>query len=159
MADGGSRRAEWTLEVFEADDGSVPYKQFIEKLSDFKFAALDAAMVRVLAARGLDLVRTEWLKALGEGLHEFRVRHTAEEIAHMFGGEVGAEARAPEAVLLRVFVHFHGAKVILLLGGYDKGGDPSERRQQREIREARRLLTQFKERQRRDRTRARRGRG
>jgi hypothetical protein len=77
----------------------------------------------------------------------------------MFGGEVGAETRAPEAVLLRVFVHFHGAKVILLIGGYDKGGDPSERRQQREIREARRLLAQFKERQRRDRARARRGRG
>jgi hypothetical protein len=123
------------------------------------FAALDEAMDRVLAVRGLDLVRTEWLKALGEGLHEFRVRHNADEIAHMFGGEVGAGARAPEAVLLRVFVHFHGAKVILLIGGYDKGGDPSERRQQREIREARRLLTQFKERQGRDRTRARRGRG
>ena len=50
-------------------------------------------------------------------------------------------------------------KVILLIGGYDKGGDPSERRQQREIREARRLLAQFKERQRQERARARRGRG
>jgi putative component of toxin-antitoxin plasmid stabilization module len=159
VAEGGSGRAEWSLEAFEADDGTVPYEQFIGKLSDFKFAALDAAMDRVLAVRGLDLVRTEWLKALGEGLHEFRVRHTADEIAHMFGGEVGAEARAPEAVLLRVFVHFHGAKVVLLMSGFDKGGDASERRQQREIREARRLLTQFKERQRRDRARTRRGRG
>jgi hypothetical protein len=26
-------------------------------------------------------VRTEWLKALGDGLHEFRVRHDAAEIA------------------------------------------------------------------------------
>jgi hypothetical protein len=147
------------LEPFEAEDGSVPYERFIGKLSDFQFAALDAAMGRVLAIRGLDLVRTEWLKALGEGLHEFRVRHDADEIAQMVGGEVSARARAPEAVLLRVFVHFHGARVILLIGGYDKGGDPSERRQQREIREARRLLTQFKERQRRDRARARRGRG
>jgi len=157
--EGRSGQAEWKFEAFEADDGTIPYEQFIGKLSDFKFAALDAAMHRVLAVRGLDLVRTEWLKALGEGLHEFRVRHTANEIAHMFGGDVGAEVRAPEAVLLRVFVHFHGARVILLVGGYDKGGDPSERRQQREIREARRLLTQFKERQRRDRARARRDRG
>jgi hypothetical protein len=46
---------------------------------------------------------------------------------------------------------FHGAKVILLWGGYDKGADPKERRQQREIAEARRLLAQFKERQRRQR--------
>ena len=131
---------------------------FIGKLSDFKFAALDAAMARVLAVRGLDLARTEWLKALGEGLHEFRVRHDAEEIAQMFGGEVTSGAGVPEAVLLRVFVHFHGAKVILLIGGYDKGGDPSERRQQREIREARRLLTQFQERQKRERARTRKRR-
>ena len=105
----------WTLEAFVADDRTVPFKRLIDKLSDFKFAALDAAMTRVLAVRGLDPVRT--------------------------------------------FVHFHGAKVILLIGGYDKGGDPSERRQQREIREARRLLTQFQERQRRDRARTKRGRG
>lgn len=51
--------------------------RFVESLSDFKFVALDAAIDRVLAKRGLDLVRTEWLKALGGGLHEFRVRHTA----------------------------------------------------------------------------------
>ncbi len=159
MAEGGSAPAEWTLEAFQADDGTVPYERFIEELSDFKFAALDAAMTRVLAVRGLDLARTEWLRALGEGLHEFRVRHDADEIAQMFGGEVSSGAGAPESVLLRVFVHFHGAKVILLIGGYDKGGDPSGRRQQREIREARRLLTQFKERQRRERARARKGQG
>lgn len=159
MAEERSGPGEWSLEPFEADDGTVPFERFIGKLSDFKFVALDAAMGHVLAVRGLDLARTEWLKALGEGLHEFRVRHDAEEIAQMFGGEAASGAGAPEAVLLRVFVHFHGAKVILLIGGYDKGGDPSERRQQREIREARRLLTQFKERQRRERARARRGRG
>jgi hypothetical protein len=143
----------WRLEPFEADDGTLPYERFIEDLSDFKYVALEAALGRVLAVRGLDLVRTQWLKALGEGLHEFRVRHDAEEIAHMFGGDVPTGAGAPETVLLRVFVHFYGAKVILLLGGYDKGDEPSERRQQREIREARRLLAQFKERQRRQRAR------
>lgn len=143
----------WSLEPFEADDGTLLYERFIEELSDFKYVALEVAMERVLAARGLELARTEWLKALGEGLHEFRVRHTAEEIAHMFGGEPPTGSGAPEAVLLRVFVHFYGQKVILLLGGYDKGNDTSERRQQREIREARRLLTQFKERQRRQRAR------
>lgn len=159
MAEERSGPAGWILEPFEADDGTVPYERFIGKLSDFKFAALDAAMARVLAVRGIDLARTEWLKALGEGLHEFRVRHDSEEIAQMFGGEVASGAGAPETVLLRVFVHFHGARVILLIGGYDKGGDPSERRQQREIREARRLLTQFLERQKRERARTRKGRG
>lgn len=147
------------MEAFEADDGTVPFERFIEKLSDLKFAALDAATSRVLAVRGLDLVRTEWMRPLGEGLYEFRVRHDADEIAQMFGGEAAGVARASEAVLLRVFVHFHAAKVILLIGGYDKGGDPSERRQQREIRQARRLLTQFQERQKRERARTRKRRG
>ncbi len=145
----------WTPEPFEADDGTVPYERFINDLSDFKFVALDTAIERVLAVRGIDLVRTEWLKALGESLHEFRVRHDGDEIARMFGGDP-PEASAPrEKVLLRVFFHFYGDKVILLLGGFDKGADPKERRQHRQIAEARRLLTQYKERQRR--TRGRRG--
>jgi putative component of toxin-antitoxin plasmid stabilization module len=141
----------WTPEPFEADDGTVPFKRFIEELTDFKFVALDAAIERVLSVRGIDLVRTEWLKALGKGLHEFRVRHDGDEIARMFGGETAATAGLHETVLLRVFVHFYGDKVILLLGGYDKGIDPKERRQQREIAEARPLLAQFKERRRRER--------
>lgn len=143
----------WTPEPFEADDGTVPFERFIEDLSDFKFIALDTAIDRVLTARGIDLARTEWLKALGEGLHEFRVRHDADEIARMFGGEAPVTQARGEKVLLRVFVHFYGDKVILLLGGYDKGADPKERRQQREIKAARQYLGQFKERQRRERSR------
>jgi putative component of toxin-antitoxin plasmid stabilization module len=89
-------------------------------------------------------VRTEWLKPLGEGLHEFRIRHDADEVARMFGGELPDAAGQREKVLLRVFVHIYGDKVILLLGGYDKGKDPKERRQQGEVAEARRLVKQFK---------------
>jgi hypothetical protein len=57
----------WTPEPFEADDGSVPFEGFIEDLSDFKFAALDAAIQVVLAERGIDLAKTEWLKPLDIG--------------------------------------------------------------------------------------------
>lgn len=142
---------DWTPEPFEADDGTIPFQRFVDDLSDFKFVALDTAIDRVLSARGIDLVRTEWLKALGEGLHELRVRHDADEVARMFGGDVPDAVGGPDKVLLRLFVHFYGQKVVLLLGGYDKGDDPKPRRQQREIAEARRLLGQFKERQRRER--------
>ena len=141
----------WTPEPFEADDGTVPYERFVDDLSDFKFVAVDVAVQRVLCVRGLDLVRTEWLKALGEGLHEFRVRHDANEITRMFGGDEPEAVGRREKVLLRVFVHFYGNKVILLLGGYDKGRDPNDRRQEREIAQARSLLRQFKERARRQR--------
>lgn len=148
---------EWTPEPFEADDGTIPFERFVEGLTDFKFVALDTAIEQVLSTRGLGLVRTEWLKALGEGLHEFRVRHSADEVARMFGGDAPTIDGRPEKVLLRVFVHFHGQKVVLLLGGYDKGADPKDRRQQREIAQARRLLAQFKDRQRRER-RSKKGR-
>jgi putative component of toxin-antitoxin plasmid stabilization module len=124
----------------------------VDELSDFKAAALDAAVVRVLCALGIDLAKTEWLKALGDGLFEFRIRHTAEEIVARFGDESPMDrSGAPESVLLRVFVHFYGQKVVLLLGGYDKGRAPSPKRQQAEIKQARKLLAQFKERQRRGR--------
>lgn len=143
----------WKVEVYEADDGTVPFERFIAELSGQQLAALNAAVEHVLSVRGIDLVRTEWLKALGEGLHEFRVRHDAGEIARMFGGSAARAGAKRGHVLLRVFVHFHGEKVVLLLAGYDKGADPKERRQQREIAAARRLLAEFKARQRRERRR------
>jgi putative component of toxin-antitoxin plasmid stabilization module len=139
-----ARSGSWTPESFVADDGAVPFQRFVDGLPDFKFIALDTAIVRVLSVRGLDLGGSEWLKPMGKGLHEFRVRHDAAEIAHMFGGD-GLKVTAPATkILLRVFVHFHGGRMILLLGGYDKGADPSSSRQQREIALARRCLTQFK---------------
>ena len=56
-------------------------------------------------------------------------------------------AQTPRAdVLLRVFRHAMGDRVILLLGGYDKGGDPSPRRQAREIEVARRRLADYRRR-------------
>ena len=128
----------WSPDVFRGSDGAIPFEQFVGSLPDFKFAALDAAIDRVLSVRGMALMHTEWLKALGEGLHEFRVRHDADEIAHMFGGDPPRRASPGGRILLRVFIHFHGEKAILLLGGYDKGKDPSDRRQQREIAAARR---------------------
>ena len=67
----------------------------------------------------------------------------------MFGVDPPGVEAPREKVLLRVFVHFYGDKIVLLLGGYDKGRDPKEKRQQREIAQARKPLTQFRERQRR----------
>jgi hypothetical protein len=46
--------------------------------------------------------------------------------------------------LLRLFVHFHGNKVVLLLHGYDKGGNDSPRQQNKEIQEARKRLAAWR---------------
>jgi hypothetical protein len=43
-----------------------------------------------------------------------------------------------------VFVHFHGDRIVLLLGGYDKGVDDSERKQRAEIKVAQKALQDWK---------------
>ncbi|MCY4620460.1 MAG: hypothetical protein OXD34_01295 [bacterium] len=58
--------------------------------------------------------------------------------------KLGQQRPPPEKVLLRVFVHFYGDRIVLLLGGYDKGRYPQKKRQQREIARARKSLRQFK---------------
>jgi hypothetical protein len=137
----------FTIEFFEDEHGRSPVEQWMDSdLTDLELAALLSALDHVLSHRGIDICGTEWGKQLGDGLFEFRIRHTADEIENMFGEGSG---RAPKgaSVLLRVFCHAYGAKIILLLNGYDKGEDPSDKRQQREIARARKRLTAFKQRQ------------
>jgi hypothetical protein len=66
-----SEKGLWTVEVYEDPDGKQPFTSWLTRLFEAKFVALDAAIRLVLSERGLDLARTEWLKPLGEGLHEF----------------------------------------------------------------------------------------
>ena len=107
----------WTAEFYEDSHGKRPVEKWMHGLGDDEFAALRAGIVRVLEPRGLGLAGTAWLKALGDGLYEFQ---------------------------LRLFVHFHGQQVILILHGYDKGRDDSPRRQNKEIQEARKRLRSWK---------------
>jgi hypothetical protein len=149
---------EFTIEFFEDDDGGSPVEEWMESdLSDVELAALLAGLQHVLSHRGIDVCRSEWGKQLGEGLFEFRIRHTAAEIERMFANATGAAQGKKERVLLRVFCHAYGAKIVLLLNGYDKGGDTSAKRQQREIALARKRLDEFKARQARERKKQRRG--
>ena len=90
----------------------------MDSLTLAEFAALRAAIVRVLEVRGIELGSTPWLKALGERLFEFRVRHDAATIKALYAPM--AQSQQPtqptqHKILLRLFVHFHGNKVILLL--------------------------------------------
>lgn len=98
---------------------------------------------QVLARFGTGVCRGEWGKNLGRGLYELRIRHTAEEIQSMFGDADGA-AGTGARVLLRVYFTTHGRKVVLLLGGYDKGRRGGGRRQQKSIERARKMAKQVK---------------
>lgn len=143
----------FTIEFFEDASGRHPVEDWMEsELSDVELAALLAGLEQVLGHRGIDVCGTEWGKQLGEGLFEFRIRHTAAEIRKMFGGDPPGEGGGGATrVLIRVFCHAYGAKVVLLLNGYSKGSDPRQKRQQREIALARKRLAEFKERQARER--------
>ncbi|HUZ56809.1 MAG TPA: hypothetical protein VMU94_30340 [Streptosporangiaceae bacterium] len=140
----------WNIEFYAGNDGREPCREWADGLSPQKRAAFTAAVRLVLARRGLDVVETEYGKALGDGLYEFRVRWTASEIRHKVEGLLSEDVGgAPEAIMLRVFFCTAGRRIILLLGGYDKARDPGDRRQQREIAKARKVLTTHRESQKR----------
>ena len=146
----------FTIEFFEDDDGRRPVEDWMESaLTALELAALLSAFERVLSHLGVGVCGSEWGKQLGEGIFEFRVRHTAQEITSMFGGARSGGERGK--ILLRVFCHAYGKKIVLLLNGYDKGADPSEKRQQKEIAVARKRLVEFRERLARSRKAQRRG--
>jgi hypothetical protein len=95
--------------------------------------------------RGLAVVETEFGKALGGGLYEFRLRWSAAEVQCKVEGVAAETAAKAEKIMLRVFFCTSGRKIILLLSGYDKAGDPGKARQDREIARARKLLTAHQE--------------
>ena len=130
----------WIAEFYEDANGRRPVEIWMGGLGEVEFEALATAIEEILEKDGVALASTPWLKALGEGLHEFRVRHDAATIKALYVESGASKPAQPAKILLRLFVHFHGQKVILLLHGYDKGSDDSPRRQNKEIEEARKRL-------------------
>jgi hypothetical protein len=117
------------LEFYEDEAGDAPVRMWMSReLDRYERRALGTAMRQILQEQGVDICGTPFGRQLGGGLFEFRLR----------------EAN----LLLRVFCHAYGERVILLLGGYDKARDPSQRRQSAEIAEARIRLREWKQRQR-----------
>lgn len=130
----------WTVEV--AGDA---FERFLRALRAYEQAVLAAAIARVLAVEGPAICESEWGKALGGGLYEFRVRKSLAAILGTHGEARLRSGKRP--VLIRVFCTFEWDRVVLLLGGYDKLRDTSQRRQQREIANARRARAEWKRQQ------------
>jgi hypothetical protein len=80
----------------------------------------------------------------------------SEKVANKVGAVLVEPVAETEVILLRLFFCTSGRKIILLLSGYDKAKDPSDRRQDREIAEARKLFTAHQEAQKRAKARQRR---
>ncbi len=147
----------WEVEFYDEEGGRCPVREFLADLEPEKRMAMIAAIEVVLVPRGLAVCETEYGRQLGDGLFEFRVRHDEQTTLAKAGRESsGDQARRRGDVLLRLFCHAYGEKIVLLLGGYDKGADPSGRRQSREIETARRRLRSFRLRRQRKKAAAKR---
>jgi putative component of toxin-antitoxin plasmid stabilization module len=141
----------YLLQLWTEDDGRQPCVEWFENdLSVHQRAAILAALKNILAYFGKDVCETEYGKALGEGLFEFRLRWGEDEVLRKIdANHEASSSKKHEGILLRVYFYPYGEKIVLLIGGYDKGDDPSGKREQKEIKGARKALTRFLERQRR----------
>lgn len=136
----------YEIEFYETDDGSKPVLRWIKQdLTETKRRVIGSAIREVLQQHGINVCQSEWGKQLGGGVFEFRVRMTGDQAATA-GYVKESEADKSEQILLRVFCHAHGQKIILLLAAYDKGEEPGDRRQQRELELARKRLRHRQER-------------
>jgi hypothetical protein len=136
----------FTLEFYRSPDGDEPVRRWMERaLSADQRRALDAALTLILAVHGVGVCGTPYGRQLGRGLFEFRLDEDEATVSGKWdpGPPTPHRRSAGTRILLRVFCHAHGDRLILLLGGYDKGRDVSRRRQQREIARARVRLDEF----------------
>ena len=137
----------WSIEVFTDLDGFSPFAKWLAKdLNPVEITAPELAIQKILIPNGISLASTKWLTPLGSGLYEFRISHTAEEIANFYKLKEVGKGKSHRKILLRVFVHFYGDKIVLILGGYDKGARNQPRYQQQQIKHARKLLKEWKSR-------------
>jgi len=137
---------EYEIEFYEDDQGREPARAFMKALAPPKRRAIGVAINEVLEHLGPNVAGTDYGRNLGRGLYEFKVGEDAEQILRKAGKDPKPEPDEGK-ILLRVFFHAHGSKLILLLSGYDKAEHPSKPHQNKQIEEARKLLKHWKERQ------------
>lgn len=133
----------WTLTFLELSDGTSPYETFLRRLNPYQRVVVTTAVEAILAVEGIAVCRTEWGKALGGGLYEFRIRRTLRTIADSVAVPLPPGIQADRPVLLRVFFTVRAGRVIVLLGGYDKQRRSSSTWQDKQIRQARALLKEL----------------
>ena len=120
----------YTLEFYKDAGGHRPVLDWLrDDVSISTRRVVGTALREILQEQGIGVCGTPFGRQLGGVFFEFRLRE--------------------DDLLLRAFCHSHGAKVILLLAAYDKGKDPSAKRQNKEIELARRRLSDWQQRRQR----------
>jgi len=134
----------YTLEFYEAPDGDEPVLRWLRGLTPRKRRAIGVALYEILQHEGPKVVGTNFGKPVGGGIFEFRLDQDAAQVLARKGKQPRREPDEPAKILLRVFCHAHGDKIVLLLAAYDKGETPSARHQQEQIQLARKRLKDWK---------------
>jgi hypothetical protein len=140
----------YTLEWYEDEDGNKPVLRWLrEELTPQKRRAMGTAMNEILQHLGPEVVQGNFGDTLGGGLFEFRLDQDVRQIlARKQKKPRKKDLKESGKILLRVFCHAHGQRIILLLGGYDKGRHTSHAYQQQQIAIARGRLADWRARQR-----------
>jgi phage-related protein len=119
----------YTLEFYEDAEGHQPVRDWLKNgLNPEDRRTVGTALRAILQENGVNVCGSSFGRQLGGGLFEFRLRE--------------------QPLIIRILCHAYGDRLILLLGGYDKGQDPSGRRQNQEIAVARTRLEDWRARQR-----------
>lgn len=134
----------WSLELLQLPNGQFPYQSFRSSLDPFEIELLDLCVERILAKAGLDICQTNWGKALGDGLYEFRINRSLESITNNLKIPLTPNLRGKQTKLMRVFFTVERNRIILLISGYDKGRNPNKKKQQKMISAARAMLRQHR---------------
>ena len=136
-------QAPYEIVFYEDEDGNEPALKFMQSLDGAKRRAIGVAINEVLRYEGPDVAAGNFGRSLGDGLYEFKLDQDAEQILRRKGRNPRPEAEEAK-ILLRMFFHPYGRKILLLLGGYDKGEQSSKPRQQMEIEAAKKTLNRWK---------------
>lgn len=137
----------YVIEFYQAPAGDYPVEKWLDGLTPTKRRAAIAAIEEILKRDGVNVCGTLWGDNIGDGVFEFRNRHSEGQIRAMVGDKAGEPNIARrEKILLRIFCHAYGNRVVLLLGAYDKAKRDKGPYQQKQIAIAKKRVADFKRR-------------
>ena len=107
----------YAIEFYETINGYCPVESWLSDLTPTKQRAVYAALTEVLEQEGTNVCGSFWAPSLGDGLLELRVRHNEQQIRALTGqSKPGGAKSNPEKILLRIFCHAYGDKIVVLQG-------------------------------------------
>lgn len=131
----------FTLEFWSDESGRQPVRVWLKELPERLRRAAGFAMSEQLQELGVQVCESGSGRHVAPGIFEFRVNRAPRN---------RKQDEPSAAILLRIFCHAYGDRIVLLLGAYDKASDPSKRRQQAEIAVAKSRLTEWRKRTQRE---------